>query len=77
LAELAGIQHRNQLSVWERGDKAPNADNIVRLGRALGVSLDWLLTGEGPMRADQPMEEAEAFREVAAIVDRVRATVGR
>ncbi len=40
----------------------PRADNAVRIARALGVSVEWLLTGEGPPPGapPEPGEGAQA-----------------
>jgi len=44
------------------GRTAPNAENLVAIAEANGVSLDWLLTGEGGMRA----VDGEVFQQVLA-----------
>lgn len=36
---------------WEKGDVTPGAKHLPRLAKALGVRVEWLLTGEGEMRA--------------------------
>jgi len=36
---------------WERGYRAPTADYVSRLARALGVTERWLVTGEGSREA--------------------------
>lgn len=42
LARQLGVD-RSQVSQWACGFRTPNADNIVKLASALGVSSDWLL----------------------------------
>lgn len=44
------------LGNYERGRTFPDRDMLGRMRAVLGVSLDWLLTGEGSMRvvASQP-----------------------
>ncbi|HNT18700.1 MAG TPA: helix-turn-helix domain-containing protein [Acidobacteriota bacterium] len=43
------------------GDRFPGGDVLERLGRVLDVSVDWLLTGEGPVtRMFSPSSVAEA-----------------
>lgn len=40
-------------SDWRRGKSAPKTEKLVRIARFFGVSLDYLVTGEGPeMPAD-------------------------
>jgi transcriptional regulator with XRE-family HTH domain len=31
------------IASWESGRRTPNAENLVRLANALGMSADWLL----------------------------------
>jgi transcriptional regulator with XRE-family HTH domain len=38
---------QSQLSKFERGVAAPPADILFFVKKRFGVSLDWLLTGEG------------------------------
>lgn len=47
LAEKAGIDQAT-VSRWEHRDEVPDrAGSLLAIARALGVSVDWLLTGEG------------------------------
>lgn len=46
LAEELGIS-QSQLSKYERGAAAPPADVLFFIKQRFGVSVDWLLTGEG------------------------------
>jgi transcriptional regulator with XRE-family HTH domain len=51
IAELTGTNHesvRRYLS-----GAAPSADFLASLCRTLRINADWLLTGRGPMRADE------------------------
>lgn len=50
LAKAAGLTG-SQVGSWERGGSNPSIPELVRLGRALGLSLHWLLTGRGPRDA--------------------------
>lgn len=43
LASASGMEHRNQISDYERGTKVPNLRTAHRITRALGVSVDSLL----------------------------------
>ena len=50
LASAAGVSDTS-IHLWLRGSE-PGRDKLVRLTEAAGVSLEWLLRGHGPMRAD-------------------------
>lgn len=41
---------QSQLSKYERGVSAPTADVLFFMKKRFDVSIDWLLTGEGPSR---------------------------
>lgn len=74
--ELAGrITGASQgvVSKWETGRREPGLENVVALARALGVSTEWLITGEPPMERQEGdvHAHAEAFGQIAAIVMRV------
>jgi phage repressor protein C with HTH and peptisase S24 domain len=51
--ELTGIPARS-LSDYVNGHRALPTSRLPALARAAGVSLDWLLTGTEPRRADPP-----------------------
>jgi len=42
--------HLNTIGQYERGQRVPVLDFIVRLCKVYDISYAWLLTGEGPMR---------------------------
>lgn len=48
-AELCGIPYRS-LQNYTLCLREPNADALRMISSHLGISSDWLLTGEGPMR---------------------------
>lgn len=48
LAEATAISY-SSLQNWIGGHREPRIDALVAIGSQLGISLDWLLTGEGPM----------------------------
>ena len=50
---------------WEHGDARPASEVIVPLADALGVSVRWLLTGEGEGPADQPILAATGTDDAA------------
>lgn len=39
----------SSLQNWVGGLREPRPEALIALGSQLGVSIDWLLTGEGPM----------------------------
>lgn len=45
LAALLGVS-RQAVSKWELNDTIPDTENVIQLGRILGVSLDYLLIPE-------------------------------
>lgn len=45
LADAVGVR-AHTVWRWEAGKVHPDADNVALIARALGVSTDWLLTGE-------------------------------
>lgn len=54
VAQILGM-NRSNLSRMEIGEVMPTADTLVKLRKFLGISSDWLLTGEGVM--DKPAVE--------------------
>ncbi|MBL0571911.1 helix-turn-helix domain-containing protein [Aeromonas hydrophila] len=56
LARRVGISHAS-VSKWESGLNQPKGRYLNDLAAALGVTVDWLLTGEGEARG-QPAPEA-------------------
>ena len=73
-----GVTHQHVSGV-EGGTSAPSLDLLVRIARRLGVSTDFLLTGEAPLvldaeggiRADAGLP-AEAKRRLVSLVQLVR-----
>jgi transcriptional regulator with XRE-family HTH domain len=51
LAKELGIS-QSQLSKYERGVAAPPADILFFIKQRFQVSIDWLLTGEGPKESN-------------------------
>lgn len=47
LADYLGV-HNSHVYRWEAGSMAPRPEHLGAL-RALGLSLDWLITGHGSM----------------------------
>lgn len=57
-AANSGISY-STLQNWTGGHREPGPDGLFALSSRLGISADWLLTGEGPMyRHDRPADEA-------------------
>ena len=50
LAEALGVSFA-AVSKWERGESVPDTGKLLPLANALGVSLDWLLSEDGPEEA--------------------------
>lgn len=55
---------------WAGGHRDPRPDALITIGSRLGISIDWLLSGEGPMRragAGLEKESASDPREQALL----------
>jgi transcriptional regulator with XRE-family HTH domain len=63
--------HRYIIGDYLTGRLDPSRHALVRLSTAAGVRIEWLATGEGPMRASSPMEEllTAAERELGRPID--------
>lgn len=64
LARLAGLKSEMHVRIIEGGDAAKGIESTtaIALATALGVSLDWLLTG------GEPQPSADAIREAIASI---------
>lgn len=51
LADLVGVSHQ-ALAVMERGEGYPASSTLVALGRALDVSIDFLMLGHREHRVE-------------------------
>ena len=60
LAERLGVS-RQAISKWETGEATPDAERIIALAAALGISTDTLLLGKEEPAAN-PYTEAETVR---------------
>lgn len=60
--DLARRMHVSQPTVshWEAGRKSPRTQIMIRLAQVLGVSMEWLSTGRGPVRPAQAGEPSGA-----------------
>ena len=50
-AALIGVS-KGSLGGYERDENLPNTDVALKICRQTGFSVEWLLSGRGPMRAD-------------------------
>jgi len=50
-SDKSGIAYRT-LQNYLLGEREPNTKSLSLINTHLGISTDWLLTGEGPMRRD-------------------------
>lgn len=51
LAQRLGVS-RQAVSKWETGDAEPENGNLLLLAQTLGVSVDWLLSGEADIQGE-------------------------
>ncbi len=63
LARRAGVR-LSSIRSWENDQSEPRANTLQRVAGILGVSLMWLLAGEGEDTADAPVGAAEDMREL-------------
>lgn len=66
LAAALGVS-RSHLANIETGRDIPGREMLIALARYYGVSVDWLLTGQGPRitaMTDQEARLLEAFRRI-------------
>lgn len=47
LSERTGCGH-SAIAKWLKGSLTPKSEQLLGISRALGVTMEWLLTGEGP-----------------------------
>lgn len=62
-ADRIGISKGAFSRIWNEGT-VPGPDHLRRIHEAEGVSLDWLLTGEGPMKRGEGSELPGGFVQV-------------
>lgn len=51
---------KGSLGFYERDENLPNTDVVLKICSTTGVSLEWLLTGHGPMVSGQKLFEDPA-----------------
>ncbi len=57
---------RQSVSKWESGQSVPDAERLVKLSELFGVSVDFLLKGDGPPAGERASAAASAARLVTA-----------
>ncbi len=83
-ASLMEVQPTN-LSRWISGENAPSFENIVKIGKLSGVSLEWLLTGEGEPKKEiieypmirETVSPGDEFVSIPQVVGGIDAGEGR
>ena len=70
LAKRLGVK-ASTLRNWEDDLAEPRANRLSMLSGLLGVSLSWLLSGEGD-GINPPHEEADVPQDVSGILDELR-----
>lgn len=58
ISRLTGIS-KPTLSDWKRGVSKPKPDKLIKLAECLGVTTDYLLTGEEKEKADYSVANAK------------------
>ncbi|MDH2924280.1 helix-turn-helix protein [Nicoletella semolina] len=67
-SELAGISYRSAMNYLNEG-RDPNVDGLVKIHEALGISITWLLTGNGAMFQSATKESDMSNQEEKLIAD--------
>ena len=78
LADRLGV-HVKTLESWEEDRADPRANKLQMLAGVLGVSLMWLLTGEGDGLEAPPDSDGAAANEVRSVLSetrQIRAEIG-
>ena len=76
LADACGIRQGN-ISHYMTGRQGPNAFQLHRLAASLGVTMEWLLTGDGPQASPPELRQPgkastrKAIRDARAAIDRL------
>lgn len=58
LSALAGLSPAALQVIETKRDTSPEAQTIIGIGRVLGVSTDWLLTGKGGLPTQRKIKRA-------------------
>lgn len=65
-ARRLGIS-KGALGCYERGVNCPNVEVVLGICRLCRISVEWLMTGSGPMMAPAPREAAPAQEQISAV----------
>ncbi len=66
LAEQLGVSYQASKKALSGDTKALTAENNVKAAHALGVSSEWLATGEGPRNGDEHLLSRDLLRALQA-----------
>ena len=55
---------KGSLGFYERNENLPNTDVVLKICSKTGVRLEWLLTGDGPVRAQSDADGEAAGEEM-------------
>ncbi len=72
LAEMFGACSRGIVHAWLNGKKIPSAQRATLISKVLGVSFEWLLTGNGNMEGFE-MQTADEIAIISKYRDLKRA----
>lgn len=77
-ADLAAKSDVSQgaISRYLNGKASPKAEELLRISRALGVSMELLLTGQGQQQSQSPAAEAGSIRQVKTEAERLARLLG-
>lgn len=73
LAERLGVKPAT-IKAWEEDRKEPRANRLSMLSGMLGISLSWLMTGEGQGLDDPGDSDVETSPELSELLSQMRAT---
>src|SRR5688572_166036 len=62
----------SRVKSWLDGDSIPGGQNLLKIQRATGASIDWLLLERGEKYPLEPTEIERAFWDIADRVDQAR-----
>lgn len=72
VADRFGIS-RAAVAQWEAGDTNPGTAKLEGVADVLGVRIEWLAIGRGPIHTDEPDPRGDAQRTMVPVIDYVRA----
>jgi len=72
LAHKTGIKKHTLDNYLSARDRMPAADVAVRIARALGVTVEYLITGEETLRTPSPTHFSPEIRKMARIAEQLQ-----